>query len=114
MAACGEGVTRIVVKEHCYDLVLARYAIRIGADTSNATADDEPVNEDAAGSGSLSGLLGTDLVVSDRGTGDDADDDPDYPTVVAVAGRSSPSAGDDPEKRRRARRSVSGRRGHRL
>ncbi|MCY3791434.1 MAG: hypothetical protein OXH63_21890 [Gemmatimonadetes bacterium] len=57
VSACGQGITQIVVKEHCYDLVLARYVVRVAADTS---ATSPPEEDDA---GSLIDLFGGGEVV---------------------------------------------------
>ena len=59
LSACGQGITQIVVKEHCYDLVLARYVVRVAADTSATSPpgeDDSRSLIDLFGGGEVVGV----------------------------------------------------------
>lgn len=84
LAACGQGATEILVKEHVYDLVLVRYAIHVSADTSVVEPEGEADNDVQ----SLFGVFGVDWTATGRtSTTDepeeppesegDADDEPD-------------------------------------
>ena len=71
LVACSQGTTQILVKEHCYDLVLARYTIRVGADEADGEGDEE--SDDGGDRSSFFDLFGTEIEVRETGGGGDAD-----------------------------------------